>query len=473
MIPRFHILLITALLSLRASAALTDGLAAYYDFESDLQDKSGNSRHLAVTGGNPEAGWAGGAVTRNGSSVDRNTLLAGNALNLVDEDTDALKAPLGSGPSSTAGGYFNLGGNFTISAWHYLAPLPSNTSPRYFVFEGESNYDISWGTVSGDSYRVYNAEIGGPTVDLSRNAWHHVVHVFRTVDDLILVTAYVDGIEIGEFSAAASTMDFSRLVLGNARSGQDRRWDGLLDEVAIWNRALTPAELGELHARGLAGIGVTESLASRGKGYLYLTPADPFQGTVSGTGLHDLGEVVPVVSQASAGYAFVSWDGGFTGQPASFNHTVTGSVTATASFAKDLGDSDGDGLSNYDEIAVHGTNPNLADSDGDGLPDADEILVTGTNPIHSDVALLERASEIFGPGHSGAVALRDVHLDAAGSTTNIVLSAGLTGSSDRILWQAVPLTGGDVSIDGSGRLLLRFPAPSSSVLTYQVLGYKP
>jgi len=43
-------------------------------------------------------------------------------------------------------------------------------------------------------------------------------------------------------------------------------------------------------------------------------------------------------------------------------------------------DTDGDGLSDYDEIQVYQTLPDLADSDGDGLSDGDEVLVYFTDP---------------------------------------------------------------------------------------------
>lgn len=46
-------------------------------------------------------------------------------------------------------------------------------------------------------------------------------------------------------------------------------------------------------------------------------------------------------------------------------------------------DTDGDGLSDYDEIFVHGTNPLLADTDGDGIPDQWEID-HGLNPLVQD-----------------------------------------------------------------------------------------
>jgi hypothetical protein len=49
-------------------------------------------------------------------------------------------------------------------------------------------------------------------------------------------------------------------------------------------------------------------------------------------------------------------------------------------------DTDGDGLSDADEVDVYGTDPNLADTDGDGLSDGEEALAggTGTDPLDSD-----------------------------------------------------------------------------------------
>ncbi len=50
----------------------------------------------------------------------------------------------------------------------------------------------------------------------------------------------------------------------------------------------------------------------------------------------------------------------------------------------DAADGDDDGLSDRDEIEVHGTDPALADSDGDGLSDGDEVDVLGTDPLDPD-----------------------------------------------------------------------------------------
>ncbi len=47
-------------------------------------------------------------------------------------------------------------------------------------------------------------------------------------------------------------------------------------------------------------------------------------------------------------------------------------------------DSDGDGLSDYDESYIYLTNPNNPDTDGDGLNDYEEVFVFGPDPLNPD-----------------------------------------------------------------------------------------
>jgi len=60
------------------------------------------------------------------------------------------------------------------------------------------------------------------------------------------------------------------------------------------------------------------------------------------------------------------------------NHYVTDPLVVD----RDL-DTDGDGLSNVDEIDKYGTNPIIVDTDEAGLSDRDEIQ-QGTDPLKSD-----------------------------------------------------------------------------------------
>ena len=48
-----------------------------------------------------------------------------------------------------------------------------------------------------------------------------------------------------------------------------------------------------------------------------------------------------------------------------------------------MADTDGDGLTDGEEVLVWGTNPLNRDTDGDTLPDGDETRI-GTNPLEKD-----------------------------------------------------------------------------------------
>ncbi|MBT8445606.1 MAG: fibronectin type III domain-containing protein, partial [Gammaproteobacteria bacterium] len=73
--------------------------------------------------------------------------------------------------------------------------------------------------------------------------------------------------------------------------------------------------------------------------------------------------------------------------PAARFNPFTGQLSGTPvrrDFRLRTADADGDGLSDDDEINVHGTDPNDADSDDDGLSDGDEINLHGTDPNDAD-----------------------------------------------------------------------------------------
>ena len=254
----------TVLLTGSAQAALTDGLVAYYDFESDLTNQAGSGDLSVVAGNDGIAGWSGGVVNASDGTSNRSTLLVGNAGNYIDVENDRTRAPFGTD---------ELGNSFTISAWYYLAPNDSNGSSRYFVFESLNNFDVSYGISSGDTYASYVGQIIVDSTDTSRNAWHHVLHVFDSDATNTTLSVYIDGTFEGSGSAPTSTVDFDAINLGYYRSDSgDRDWDGLIDEVAIWDRALTTQEVLDVRAAGLAGSAIPEpgSLALLGLGGLLI-----------------------------------------------------------------------------------------------------------------------------------------------------------------------------------------------------------
>jgi hypothetical protein len=236
-----------------ASAELLDGLVAYYDFQSDLTNKAPDTLgfYNATPIGSVTAGWTGVG------SPTRSTMLAGNALNIVDGEsaTNFIRVNMGVGSSVGPGGG-NLAGNFSISTWQYLSPVAVDSGERFYVYEPSETYDISWGT-SGANYLAYNSQAAGPSipiVSLANNTWHHVIHTFTISGSNVLLDVYVNGNKIGTtLSSPLTDMNFPMINFGNARNGENRVWDGMLDEIAIWDRPLSAAEVTTVYQTGLAG----------------------------------------------------------------------------------------------------------------------------------------------------------------------------------------------------------------------------
>lgn len=279
----------------QANLAVTDtapasdvrsSLLAYYNFEepgsAGLANKAPGASGFGGTRGQwsgSDPDWAGGSdatgpgfagnagFVGEGGASNRSALLTGNALNLSDSRNEFVNVPIGTA---------QLGQTFTISAWHKLTPAAGNNSDRYHVFEcaDNGNYDVSWGTnvvstTTGPkttyNYLAYLASGTsggfGPTA-VSTDPWHHVVQVVTSDGTKSMMSVYLDGAFVEARTENTASMNFSSLNFGRARNdvAADRDWDGLMDEVALWNRALSPAEVQVLYQAGVGGTGVNAGL---------------------------------------------------------------------------------------------------------------------------------------------------------------------------------------------------------------------
>jgi N-acetylneuraminic acid mutarotase len=76
----------------------------------------------------------------------------------------------------------------------------------------------------------------------------------------------------------------------------------------------------------------------------------------------------------SPGYLFGEWTGDAAGTANPLSLLMDADKTIGASFIPDANDDDGDGWSNHEEIVIHGTNPAIPDTDGDGVDDPDDAF---------------------------------------------------------------------------------------------------
>jgi endonuclease I len=107
-----------------------------------------------------------------------------------------------------------------------------------------------------------------------------------------------------------------------------------------------------------------------------------------------------VVATPAPGYLFSNWSGAIQSTANPLTILIDGTYSLLATFSPDLRDSDGDGLNNYEELVLFGTNPALADSSGDGLIDG-ALASAGYDPAVNYGALrtvLEQSLQYLRPG---------------------------------------------------------------------------
>ncbi len=286
-LPNFMTFVLLFVFCSSSYGQLENGLTAYYEFENDFNTSIGQVNGTPVNG--PFAGVSGGIV---GNAMEMNPEIILNP---------SINVAIGFGD---IGNPVDLGQSFTISAWYNLVEDPTgSTSNRYFVYESETSFDVSYGcrdlglgtpgindgqvfTGSGDNFGVEDAALPG---------WHHVLQVYSSDEVDTLISTYIDGVLLDETILASSAGIFDTgLNFGAARSSvTDRGFEGLLDEIALWNRELTPAEIQDVFDLGQAGLTLLGGVLENGMVGYYEFESDfstsigsvdatPVQGAVAG-----------------------------------------------------------------------------------------------------------------------------------------------------------------------------------------------
>ncbi len=207
-------------------STLVNGMVSYYKFDATSGD--------AID----EMGINNGTV----SGATRNQ--TGKINKAFDFDGYNDYVALGSNSSLGSG----LEDAFTFSAWiktsdFDIEKILSNEGYYSSYYLGGDNEKLKLSVRVG--YSSYVSITG--TTDLDDNSWHHVVAKFDG-DDLYL---YVDGVmensqDIGWYGPFFEN-EYVHIGARKRYSSTYEEFDGLIDEVGIWNRALTSEEITELY----------------------------------------------------------------------------------------------------------------------------------------------------------------------------------------------------------------------------------
>ena len=219
-------LILTGILACSVSA----DLVGYWSFDEGAgtvaNDGSGNNNHGDVVGG---AQWVAGKI--------------GSAL-AFDGADDMVVVQQNSGLPIYNNGTDNV---WSIAMWVKGGPQndmrvfsEASTTDNNPLFNLGTKNDGATGQL--DAY-IRPAGLGHTFSDAEPfdDTWHHIVWV----DDNGAVTLYVDGLlDGGSFDYTRATLDLNTTTIGGILRGAPSHWfTGLIDDVQIYNHALTEAEV--------------------------------------------------------------------------------------------------------------------------------------------------------------------------------------------------------------------------------------
>jgi len=281
----------------------------------------------------------------------------------------------------------------TVSAWVSSAKYGYYTSmvTKSYHPTGWSSPWVVWQLwLSENTARPgFVGSVLGNTVSadaISLNQWYHLAASY----DGATVRVFVNGVQ--QASAAAPVPGPLPSTAGNLYIGKpessNHSFRGLIDEVAIWDRALTAEEIAQQYRNGLLGRGylcdaftVTATAVGAGSGVVSsdaggISYRYPFTASATSAPINE-GNRVVVTAAADAG-ALVTWSG--TCADGGGVEEGGGTAVATCTFAALGGDAvveatfdydtDGDGIPDGSDDCPSLADPEQTDTDADGYGDA-------------------------------------------------------------------------------------------------------
>lgn len=232
---------------------LANGLVAWYKMNGNAQDASGNGNHGVAQNINP--------TSDRSNSANKAYLFQQNTTSADVLKVDPINV---AGPSTT--------NTSTYLAWIKTAPNFSNSNvpkpifstsfddPEYRSIQLSDIGVLSYSYIGSNSIQVDQSS----TVPIQDNTWHHIAVVYKAGVEVIF---YLDGNEFGRtyltnFFEPESFMG-THWNIGHI-TNSDRlapvySFNGSLDDVRIYRRALTSAEINVIKNQSAANSLIEES----------------------------------------------------------------------------------------------------------------------------------------------------------------------------------------------------------------------
>ena len=220
---------------------ISTGLVGHYDFETDASDASGNNND---------------GTLQSGASIDSNdaTDIIGEAKLFLDGNNDYVNL------SSNISVFSNLSQG-TIAGW---INTTQNGDGSIFTLSDSSDLEyVKFGIDDGELEWVNMNSTSGDTVGVTSGAnlndgnWHHVAITVGPsgnqfyINGVSVSTNYSDGSSSDtSFLSDVQNADVVNIGRLNVQNNTYHRFDGLIDDVRVYDRVLTASDINELFNYG-------------------------------------------------------------------------------------------------------------------------------------------------------------------------------------------------------------------------------
>jgi len=216
-------------------------LIAYWALDGDTTNQVAGGPTLQLSGG---AAFST-AQTAPGNGGSHSLYVDGN------DDFAFVDAANGLATLRTA-----MSGAFTVSMWG-RSDVPSssvNSSNLAYFYDIGSSHGTGTGVFFNQSHGVtandqigayYNSNTGiSSGIQGQADTWYHVA----LAGDGTNVELYVGGTSVGTMAQGGTISALQPFRIGSEAKATSREWKGTLDDVAVWDRKLTPTQIARLSA---------------------------------------------------------------------------------------------------------------------------------------------------------------------------------------------------------------------------------
>lgn len=142
-----------------------------------------------------------------------------------------------------------IGRNGSFAAWVY----PTKTASNGFFVWGDTLARLAFATNNGN---VFFWDVNGTllvtTVTPTLAAWQHLVVTWADTGTVVVSNVYVNAVFCTGISSVAWPTAATKFVLGNNTvTGGNRPFGGRMDEVTLYDRALSVREVQTLYGAGI------------------------------------------------------------------------------------------------------------------------------------------------------------------------------------------------------------------------------